>query len=74
MAGVLFKQYVETHWNKNSEKFKEPEINENIRHQIKALLPTGLSDESSKIRLIVAFSGKFYFSKFQLLLEIKDLK
>jgi len=22
MAGVLFKQYVETHWNKNADKFK----------------------------------------------------
>lgn len=58
MAGVLFKQYVETHWNKNSEKFKEPEIDENVKNQIKILLPTGLSDESSKIRLIVAYSGE----------------
>lgn len=56
MAGVLFKQYVETHWNKNSEKFKEPEINDEVKCQIKLILPTGLADESSKIRLIVAYS------------------
>jgi hypothetical protein len=57
MGSVLFKQYVESHWNKNSEKFKEPEIIEEVKQQIKMRLPIGLSDPSSKIRLIVAYSG-----------------
>ncbi len=56
MAGVLFKQYVETHWNKNSDKFKEPELNEVVKQQIKLMLPNGLADQNSKIRLIVAYS------------------
>lgn len=56
MASVLFKQYVDTHWNKNSEKFKEPEVNDAVKQQIKLRLPIGLSDQSSKIRSIVAYS------------------
>ena len=56
LAGVLFKQYVETHWNVNAEKFKEPEINDAIKQQIKLILPSGLADQSSKIRSIVAYS------------------
>jgi hypothetical protein len=56
LAGVLFKQYVETHWSKNSEKFKEPEIEDTIKQQIKLILPNGLADQSSKIRSVVAIS------------------
>lgn len=56
MGSVLFKQYVESHWNKNSEKFKEPEVNDEVKQQIKMRLPVGLADPSSKIRLIVAYS------------------
>ncbi len=56
LSGVLFKQYVETHWSKNSEKFKEPEINDTIKQQIKLILPNGLADQSSKIRSVVAYS------------------
>lgn len=56
MGSVLFKQYVESHWNKNSEKFKEPEVRDEVKQQIKMRLPVGLADPSSKIRLIVAYS------------------
>lgn len=56
LAGVMFKQYIETHWNQNSEKYKEPEINERIKLRIKQVLPSGLADQSSKIRSIVAYS------------------
>ena len=54
LAGVMFKQYVEIHWSKNAEKFKEPEITEPIKLSIKQVLPSGLADQSSKIRSIVA--------------------
>lgn len=56
LAGVMFKQYIEIHWSQNSEKFKEPEMNENVKARIKQILPAGLADQSSKIRSIVAYS------------------
>lgn len=56
LAGVMFKQYVESHWNSSAEKFKEPEINEAVKLRIKQILPSGLADQSSKIRSIVAAS------------------
>ena len=54
LAGVLFKQFVEVHWSSNAEKFKEPEINQECKCQIKELLPYGLADPHSKIRVTVA--------------------
>jgi hypothetical protein len=55
LAGVLFKQHVELHWNQNSEKFKAPEIDNAYKLKIKHLLPYGLADVTSKIRTSVAY-------------------
>lgn len=55
MSGVLFKQFIETHWSQNSEKFKEPEIDAEIKSQIRKVLPLGLKDQNSKIRGSVAY-------------------
>ena len=52
----MFKQYVEIHWNQNSEKFKEPELSEPVKAQIRLIIPNGLADESSKIRSVIAYS------------------
>ena len=54
LAGVIFKQFVDVHWSQNSEKFKEPEIEQSFKVRIKDILPLGLADPSSKIRLTVA--------------------
>lgn len=54
LAGVIFKQFVDVHWSQNSEKFKEPEIEQSFKVRIKEILPHGLADPSSKIRLTVA--------------------
>ena len=54
LAGVLFKQYVELHWSTSSEKFKEPEIQTQFKLKIKQILPIGLADQLSKIRVTVA--------------------
>ena len=56
LAGVLFKQYVEIHWYVNSEKFKEPELQHEFKVKIKQLLPLGLADQQSKIRVTVAYA------------------
>lgn len=53
---MLFKQYIEVHWSQNSEKFEEPEVDTNIKLRVKQILPIGLNDQSSKIRLCVAYS------------------
>ncbi|RNA14456.1 importin-9 [Brachionus plicatilis] len=55
MSGVLFKQFVEVHWSQNSEKFKEPEIDAEIKSKIRKILPLGLKDQTSKIRGSVAY-------------------
>jgi hypothetical protein len=56
LSGVLFKQYVELHWSTNSEKFKEPEIQSQYKIKIKQILPLGLADSLSKIRVTVAYA------------------
>jgi importin-9 len=54
LAGVLFKQYVEIHWSLSSEKYKEPEMEQQFKIKIKQILPLGLADQESKIRITVA--------------------
>lgn len=54
LAGVLFKQYVEAHWSQNSDKFKQPEIETQFKVKIRQILPHGLADQLSKIRITVA--------------------
>jgi importin-9 len=52
----LFKQYVESHWSRNAEKFEEPEVEPMVKKNLKEILPIGLGDDSSKIRTVVAYS------------------
>jgi importin-9 len=47
---------VESHWNRNAEKFEEPEVEPLIKKNLKEILPIGLGDDSSKIRTVVAYS------------------
>jgi len=56
-ASVLLKQYVDSHWSALSEeKFKPPEVPAQAKSFIRANLPNGLKDESSKIRTSVAYA------------------
>jgi len=49
LASVLLKQYVETHWCPLAEKFRPPELNNDVKLRIKALLPLGLQESISKV-------------------------
>lgn len=56
MSSVLLKQYVETHWSSESEKFRAPETPENAKTEIRNLLPPGLTQQASKVRSSVAYA------------------
>lgn len=56
LASVLLKQYVDTHWSRNSEKFRQPEATEEAKATIRNLLPLGLRESLSKLRSSVAYA------------------
>ncbi|KAI8511530.1 Importin 9 [Branchiostoma belcheri] len=56
LASVVLKQYVETHWSAQSEKFRPPETTEQAKHHIRQLLPIGLKESISKVRSSVAYA------------------
>uniref|UniRef100_A0AAR2LE53 Importin N-terminal domain-containing protein n=1 Tax=Pygocentrus nattereri TaxID=42514 RepID=A0AAR2LE53_PYGNA len=56
LASVVLKQYVETHWCAQSEKFRPPETTERAKAAIRELLPGGLREAISKVRSSVAYA------------------
>ncbi|XP_026471318.1 importin-9-like [Ctenocephalides felis] len=54
LAAVILNQYIESHWTPLSDKFREPEVTEAAKAQIKTILPCGLNDSDSKMRTSVA--------------------
>ncbi|KAK7915627.1 hypothetical protein WMY93_011388 [Mugilogobius chulae] len=56
LASVILKQYVETHWCSQSEKFRPPETTDQAKAAIRALLPSGLRESISKVRSSVAYA------------------
>ncbi|KAG8180187.1 hypothetical protein JTE90_017703 [Oedothorax gibbosus] len=56
LASVLLKQYVESHWCCNSEKFKPPEATPEAKAAVRAMLPMGLQESISKLRSSVAYA------------------
>ncbi|KAI1893099.1 hypothetical protein AGOR_G00140410 [Albula goreensis] len=56
LASVILKQYVETHWCAQSEKFRHPETTEQAKAVIRQLLPAGLREGISKVRSSVAYA------------------
>lgn len=56
LASVILKQYVETHWCSQSEKFRPPETTEQAKAAIRELLPSGLREAISKVRSSVAYA------------------
>uniref|UniRef100_A0A667YLG3 Importin 9 n=1 Tax=Myripristis murdjan TaxID=586833 RepID=A0A667YLG3_9TELE len=56
LASVILKQYVETHWCSQSEKFRPPETTERAKAAIRELLPGGLREAISKVRSSVAYA------------------
>lgn len=49
MTAVLLKQYVDTHWCCDADKFVPPEATPAAKAQIKKLLPEGLKESISKV-------------------------
>ncbi|KAK8783595.1 hypothetical protein V5799_010042 [Amblyomma americanum] len=56
LASVLLKQYVDTHWSRNSEKFRQPEATDEAKATIRNILPLGLRESLSKLRSSVAYA------------------
>uniref|UniRef100_A0A8C6T1T1 Importin 9 n=1 Tax=Neogobius melanostomus TaxID=47308 RepID=A0A8C6T1T1_9GOBI len=56
LASVILKQYVETHWCSQSEKFRPPETSDQAKAAIRELLPGGLRESISKVRSSVAYA------------------
>ncbi|KAG5275289.1 hypothetical protein AALO_G00145750 [Alosa alosa] len=56
LASVILKQYVETHWCSQSEKFRPPETTDRAKAAIRELLPAGLREAISKVRSSVAYA------------------
>ncbi|XP_027134595.1 importin-9 [Larimichthys crocea] len=56
LASVILKQYVETHWCSQSEKFRPPETTDQAKAAIRELLPSGLREAISKVRSSVAYA------------------
>uniref|UniRef100_A0A670IHJ4 Importin 9 n=1 Tax=Podarcis muralis TaxID=64176 RepID=A0A670IHJ4_PODMU len=56
LASVILKQYVETHWCSQSDKFRPPETTERAKAAIRELLPNGLRESISKVRSSVAYA------------------
>ncbi len=54
LAAVILKQVINKHWSAEVPKFEAPELSANERAHIKAVLPAGLAQESSKLRTAVA--------------------
>ncbi|XP_067100238.1 importin-9 [Osmerus mordax] len=56
LASVILKQYVETHWCSQSEKYRPPETSDRAKAAIRDLLPGGLREAISKVRSSVAYA------------------
>ncbi|XP_076468794.1 importin-9-like [Babylonia areolata] len=56
LASVLLKQYVQSHWSEQSDKFRVPETTEAAKARIRQILPVGLSESISKVRSSVAYA------------------
>ncbi|XP_046853587.1 importin-9-like [Xenia sp. Carnegie-2017] len=56
LASVILKQYVQSHWMPISEKFTPPVTPSKAKAAIREILPHGLKDPISKVRLSVAYA------------------
>jgi hypothetical protein len=56
MSALLLKQYIDSHWSQDGEKFRPPETLPHAKATIRQMLPMGLKESISKVRNTVAFS------------------
>ncbi|XP_064160187.1 importin-9 [Anguilla rostrata] len=56
LSSVLLKQYVDTHWCSESEKFKPPETTDRAKGAIRDVLPGGLREPVGRVRSSVAYA------------------
>jgi len=56
LSAVLLRQYIDTHWSKETDKFRPPETAPSAKNSIRQMLPLGLKESISKVRNTVAFS------------------
>ncbi|UJR16177.1 hypothetical protein I4U23_003087 [Adineta vaga] len=54
LAGVLLRKYVSKHWTRDIESFIEPEVPEQMKSQIRRILPHGLNEPNHRLRVGLA--------------------
>ncbi|CAF1084363.1 unnamed protein product [Adineta steineri] len=54
LAGVLLRKYVNKHWTRDIENFVEPEVTEQVKSQIRRILPHGLNEPNHRLRVGLA--------------------
>ena len=57
MAALLLKKYVDSHWSPDSDKFEAPEATPQAKVAIRTLLPLGLRESISKVRMGPKLNG-----------------
>lgn len=56
LAATVLKKLVREHWTAESPHYKGPQVGAEEKEAIREALPTGLGDESSKVRTAVAMA------------------
>jgi len=54
LAGVLLRKYVNKHWTRDIDNFVEPEVPEQVKIQIRRILPLGLNEPNHRLRVGLA--------------------
>lgn len=63
MAALLLKQYVDTHWSEDADKFRPPEATPQAKAIIRKHLPMGLKESISKVSCFILYSGSYSHRK-----------
>merc|ERR1719354_380442 len=58
LAAVLLRQYIDSHWSQDGEKFRAPETTPNAKAMIRQMLPMGLKDQ-----FVTFFISKYGMTK-----------
>jgi len=54
MSGLLLKNYINEHWHPSKKNFKQPEISEEEKKQLRNGVPSLLNDENSRLRTVAS--------------------
>ncbi len=52
MTAVLLRQYVDSHWSPDADRFVPPEVTPGAKAAIRRMLPEGLKESISKVGIL----------------------